>query len=206
MKIGILTLPQETNYGGILQAFALQRVLRNMGHDVLTIDRHNRREYPSFGCHIAGYMKRLAQHYLQGKKNVSVKWNPFLSSDEYDRISKDTQKFIDRNIRLTRRVFSDQLAEIDKEYRFDAYVVGSDQVWLDNYCPESFLSFVSRANVTKLVYAASCGKKSFFDNPAKLKVCRELVKDFKSVSVREEHLVALCNVSLTPFCIINPPA
>lgn len=196
MKIGILTLPQETNYGGILQAFALQRVLRNMGHDVLTIDRHNRREYPSFGRHIAGYLKRLVQHYLQGKKNVSVKWNPFLSSEEYDRVSKDTQKFIDRNIRLTRRVFSDQLAEIDKEYLFDAYVVGSDQVWLDNYCPESFLSFVSRTGVKKVVYAASCGKRSFFDNPSKLKICRELVKDFNGVSVREEHLVNLCKERL----------
>lgn len=196
MKIGILTLPQETNYGGILQAFALQRVLRNMGHDVLTIDRHNRREYPSFGRHIAGYMKRLVQHYLRGKKNVSVKWNPFLSSEEYDRVSKDTQKFIDRNIRLTRKVFSDQLAEIDKEYQFDAYVVGSDQVWLDNYCPDSFLSFVSRTGVKKAVYAASCGKRSFFDNPSKLKTCRELVKDFNGVSVREEHLVELCKEKL----------
>jgi len=34
MKIGILTLPLHTNYGGILQAWALQTVLQRMGHDV----------------------------------------------------------------------------------------------------------------------------------------------------------------------------
>jgi hypothetical protein len=37
MKIGILTLPLHTNYGGILQAYALQNVLENMGHEVIII-------------------------------------------------------------------------------------------------------------------------------------------------------------------------
>lgn len=32
MRIGILTLPLHTNYGGILQAYALQTVLKRMGH------------------------------------------------------------------------------------------------------------------------------------------------------------------------------
>ena len=34
MKIGILTLTLQTNYGGILQAYALQTVLERMGHQV----------------------------------------------------------------------------------------------------------------------------------------------------------------------------
>lgn len=34
LKIGILTLPLHTNYGGILQAYALQTVLERMGHEV----------------------------------------------------------------------------------------------------------------------------------------------------------------------------
>ena len=39
MKIGILTLPLHTNYGGILQAYALQTVLERMGHEVVVIDK-----------------------------------------------------------------------------------------------------------------------------------------------------------------------
>ena len=39
MKIGILTLPLHTNYGGILQAYALQTVLERMGHEVIVIDK-----------------------------------------------------------------------------------------------------------------------------------------------------------------------
>lgn len=39
MKIGVLTLPLHTNYGGILQAYALQTVLERMGHEVCLIER-----------------------------------------------------------------------------------------------------------------------------------------------------------------------
>ena len=38
MRIGILTLPLHTNYGGILQAYALQTVLERMGHEVVVFD------------------------------------------------------------------------------------------------------------------------------------------------------------------------
>ena len=38
MKIGILTLPLHTNYGGIIQAYALQTVLQRLGHEVSEIE------------------------------------------------------------------------------------------------------------------------------------------------------------------------
>ena len=34
MKIGILTFHWAHNYGAVLQAYALQEVLKNRGHDV----------------------------------------------------------------------------------------------------------------------------------------------------------------------------
>lgn len=42
MKIAILTLPLHTNYGGILQAYALQTILERMGHEVCLIERRAR--------------------------------------------------------------------------------------------------------------------------------------------------------------------
>jgi hypothetical protein len=38
MRILILTQPIGHNYGGILQAYALQRFLRNLGHQVQTTE------------------------------------------------------------------------------------------------------------------------------------------------------------------------
>lgn len=191
MKIGILTLPQETNYGGLLQAFALQHTLRKMGHEVKTIDRHQRRGYSSIAVHIGSFLSRNLKHRIL-KKPVSTKWIPYLTDEEYAVISQNTQRFIDKNIELTRRVYSDQLKTIEDEYKFDAYVVGSDQVWLDYYCPNSFLDFVSRSNVKRVAYAASCGKKSFFNDDEKVQQCKKLVRKFNGISVREERLKEKC--------------
>ena len=38
MKIGILTSPLKSNYGGILQNWALQQALIKLGHKPITID------------------------------------------------------------------------------------------------------------------------------------------------------------------------
>lgn len=39
MRIAILTIPLNANYGGILQAYALQTTLENLGgHDVVVLD------------------------------------------------------------------------------------------------------------------------------------------------------------------------
>ena len=42
MKIGILTLPLYYNYGGMLQAFALQTYLAQCGHEAWLIDRRKK--------------------------------------------------------------------------------------------------------------------------------------------------------------------
>ena len=39
MKIGILSLVLHTNYGGILQSYALQTVLDRMGHKVVVLTK-----------------------------------------------------------------------------------------------------------------------------------------------------------------------
>ena len=42
MKVGIVTLPLHFNYGGILQAFALQETVKMLGADpFIIIESHN---------------------------------------------------------------------------------------------------------------------------------------------------------------------
>lgn len=196
MKIGILTLPLEVNYGGILQAFALQTVLRGMGHEVYTIDRHTKRQYQSFLYHVLGFCRRVMDNFFRHKRE-SLCWNPFMSDSVYLKISANTRDFVKRNMTMTRECFTEDLADIDREYRFDAYVVGSDQVWLPSYYPSSFLDFVERPGVLKVIYAASCGKRSFVDNPFyNPSKTKKLISEFSGVSVREVSLRTLCSNSL----------
>lgn len=190
MKIGILTHPIETNYGGLLQAFALQKVLKELGHEVYTIDRYNKIEYNSIFEQFLGFVKRNKEYYID-QKQVATAWNPFLTESEKDILSSETIGFVKRNIQVTRKVESHQLHQIDKEYLFDAYVVGSDQVWLPGYCPTSFLDFVKRKDVIKMFYAASAGKRSFADDNRLCATCRLLAQSFNGISVREDKLVQL---------------
>lgn len=72
MKIAILTLPLITNYGGILQAYALQAVLKRMGHEVWT---EKRKEKPlrlmgrikMFIKRILGPIRKI--YYATGKQD-----------------------------------------------------------------------------------------------------------------------------------------
>ena len=64
MKIGILTLPLHTNYGGILQAYALQTILERMGHEVVVFDKPMLIELPPIGKRLIIYTKRIIKKML----------------------------------------------------------------------------------------------------------------------------------------------
>lgn len=194
MKIGILTHPLDYNYGCLLQAFALQSTLRNMGYEVITINRFSD-PYRPFSARMKEWIYRVYARLIKGR-NVPIVWNPRLSFKKIDILCSNTKCFVDRNIKHTARVLPKELADVDAQYKFDAYVVGSDQVWLPHFCPTSFLDFVHREGVKKIFYAASSGKQSFADYPDKVLQCKLLSADFIGISVREESLVDVVKNSL----------
>lgn len=187
MKIGIFTHPLMLNYGGILQNYALQTALLDMGHEVFTLDRRHDFTYPLSLYSIINYVKRLSGNIF---KNRITRWDPNIaySNTEYKLASININKFIEKNIIRTRPVYDNDLSSIDDEYEFDCYVVGSDQVWVPGCCPMSFVPFSKREGVKKLTYAASAGNVTWMDKEDLLKQCVDLSKCFSRISVREESL------------------
>ena len=59
MRIGVITHPLRLNYGGILQAYALQRVLQDMGHDTFYIDWMPYRFVPSVKVYFRRFLWKL---------------------------------------------------------------------------------------------------------------------------------------------------
>lgn len=194
MKIGILTHPLDYNYGCLLQAFALQKTLKSMGHEVVAIDRFSNPKV-AFFSQLKNWMKRIAAHYVKGT-NVCICWNPNLTMDMKRTLCSKTQKFVDRNITNTGIVFPSDLKMIDEEYQFDAYVVGSDQVWLPHFSLNCFLDFVERDNVKRIFYAASTGSTSFADVPSLAMKCKNLSRKFSGISVREDSLLPVVKKTL----------
>ncbi len=196
MKIAILTLPLYTNYGGILQAYALQKVLKDMGHDVWLI---NYREIntPKWKYYLS-IVKQFLLKYLTNRPIV-VKTRKTQNKDFYI-ISKFTQPFITENIQpQTQALFTlKQLKQVEHIYKFEAYIVGSDQIWRPKYARHiktSFLGFLTKNNTAKKIsYAASFGTDIWEYSKKQNSLCSNLLKDFNAVSVREKSAVKLCQV------------
>lgn len=61
MKIGILTLPLTSNYGGILQAYAMQTILERMGNEVDIIEQIYPKQLPLWRMPLS-YCKRILKN------------------------------------------------------------------------------------------------------------------------------------------------
>ena len=191
MRIGILTLPFNTNYGGIMQAYALQTVLERMGHKALVINQPNSHLWKDTLYKLPfKILNNSIQKYLL-KKDVSI-----FTVKEHNRrikyISQNTEKFIAQYIHSFN---IKSIADIPND-KFDAIIVGSDQIWRPQYytnIENAFLSFAKSWNIKRISYAASFGTNQWEYTPKQTQDCSLLVKKFNAVSVREKSGVDLCN-------------
>lgn len=188
MRVAILTLPLHINYGGIMQCYALQRVLTRMGHDVKVLSK------PMYGrlyffALFRSYISYLYYKYIR-KENISSK-SVLYDLYQYRKVSKNLNFFVKNNIiKYNKRNWK------AVGLNFDAIIVGSDQVWRAAYHPnieEYYLSFIGELDIKRISYAASFGLDNLKEySMHKLKLCTRLLKKFDYVSVREDSGVLLC--------------
>ena len=196
MKIGILTQPLNTNYGGILQNYALQTVLKRMGHEVETIDWF----YPTYkSWRVRLYrLKRSFLAHLFPHKYPRLRYQ--LTDEESYIIQRNTQHFISSYIHHTEKVRSkDGFIQQANQGCYDVYVVGSDQCWRPKYnvfLTSMFLDFIQDKHVRRIAYAASFGTDRWEYSPDLTSVCASLAQMFDFISVREDSGVRLCREHL----------
>lgn len=194
MRIGILTLPLHTNYGGILQAYALQTVLERMGHDVVVFDTPNKSFLPPFWKLPLCLTKRTILKFLGRTSRIFME---HYNNKTRSIIAQKIQPFVDSHVhRKEIRSFK----ELNQE-DYDALVVGSDQVWRIIYFPglwlgqqieNAYLDFAKKWNIKRIAYAASFGTDNWEYNEEQTVKCGRLLKTFDAVSSRETNGVKLC--------------
>lgn len=193
MKTAILTLtPIHTNYGNILQAYALQTVLQRLGHEPYVLEKVPGFTLPLYRYPLA-YAKRLVLKYLLGKKQTILFLEQKLRR-EYKVIGQFTHPFVQKYIHTYHGPWT---AEAMTAAGFQAFVVGSDQVWRPIYfdrhhIEQAYLSFTKGLSVKRLSYAASFGTDDWEYTPRQTEQCKALLQQFDGVSVRERGAVALC--------------
>ncbi|MDD3296116.1 MAG: polysaccharide pyruvyl transferase family protein [Candidatus Omnitrophica bacterium] len=214
MKIGILTVDLSFNYGGILQAYALQTYLKKNGHEAWMIIRDKSRQSLGFSAILKTSVNRLF-----GERPPSA-WDNF--NKEF--ICQNTNYFIRKYINpITFTVENSNSMSWLDSYNFDAYIVGSDQVWRKTFGKNKggffrdsfesvfwsrpmFLDFVKSNKAKRIAYAASFGIDKWAYGRRSTKIITNLLHKFDAVSVREDCGVGICKkyLGIEPKQVIDP--
>lgn len=168
MKTGILTLPLHTNYGGILQAYALQTAIEKLGH--------------------------AAEHILTYMPPGIAPWHQGMTVDEVKFMQQHTDRFIAQyihcgknNVDLVRPTDYDAIVVgSDQVWRY-FFATG-----MCGGFDKAFLSFTTGWNIKRIAYAPSFGLDTWEAPQDQIPVISSLLKKFDAVSVRELTGVQLC--------------
>ena len=177
-KIGILTFHNADNYGALLQAYALKKSLKDMGHNTHIINYYCpklQRDYKIF---------KLPKFSI---KDIIKQIIKYIFSPLSLYIRHKFKGFRRQYLSDTEPYYPDTITNCSGKY--DMFITGSDQVFnprLTDYDRNYFLSFC-KDKCKKFSYAASFGLElSFLSNKDK-QFLKENLKDFSAVSVREEE-------------------
>lgn len=205
MKIGIITLPLHTNYGGILQAWALQTVLERMGHEVEYIEYEQKKHCLPIKIRYLVYAKRLIRKIFTRSRERIFLENYYNRTNHV--VRQNTDKFIGNHIHI-RYIKSFNDVHVGD---YSALIVGSDQVWRNGEKRERtdfsvFLDFAESWNINKLSYASSFGGDKWTYSPESTAKIANLLKTFNAVSVREESAVKILkdNVRVEARHVLDP--
>lgn len=204
MKVGILTLRFHSNFGFIMQAYAMQKVLKEMGHE--PYHYYTRVEQTSYLNRFKQTIKNGIDILFKGKQTPLFYYWP--SNKDYDVIDKYTNEFINEHIQLT-PYFKNvkELSSYDTS-KFDAFIVGSDQVWREQFSlniTTYFFDFVPEEK-PRMSYAASFGIPQLDYTDQEKRICKELLSKFKIVTVRESDAVDICKkeFGVEAKCVLDP--
>lgn len=194
MRIAILTIPLNANYGGILQAYALQTTLEKLGnHEVVVLDNPYLLKMPPKFLRPFVYAMRLVGRKLgmyHGNIKKEVAKNTYCTN---------TYHFVNTNIH---EYYINGLEDIPKD-RFDAIVVGSDQIWRSYFfhlyfgeMPDAFLRFTDGWKIKRIAYAPSFGVETWEYTAEETEECKKYIQKMDAVSCREVEGVEMCKKHL----------
>lgn len=180
-KIGILSFYfHNSSYGGILQAFALQKILSSWGFDAEQIC-YKKQPVP-------GQKQIIRRNFFSRlKSHVKRKIDFIINKTVTDKLRKCRIKAIrqfEESIPHSCDIY--EYKDTDRmKSKYDTFVCGSDQIWNPDYFNTYDLSVMCLSFTRKkIAYSASIGKQAL--NKDEELDFRKLLDDFENIAVREK--------------------
>lgn len=194
MRIGIISLCHKNyNYGGMLQAYALPKAFEKIGVSSRQICYEGIKSPWNTQKHKSYLQKFMEMNMRQKRQILIIKFKESQTRkvrQEY-RFSKRRERFdefLKENIYHDDTVYINSNIDTLKD-KYDAFVVGSDQVW-NNFISNMYMTLVGFAPENKkFSYAASIAKPELDNRDRKL--FGEHIGEFEKISVRESSAVNL---------------
>ena len=176
MKVDVITLHRVTNFGSLLQTYATQQVLKELGHQPQTID------------YVPEGLTFFRAVWPKGYSTIKrmIKFLPLCACNVIQYTMAD--RFLRKHIVLTDKRYG-SYAQLEKDVPpAEVYLSGSDQVWnTQNNNPPAdlgayYLAFAG--DKKRVAYAGSFGKDDFSaEEQAQI---TQWLKDYHAISVRED--------------------
>ena len=196
MKTATITWESYNNYGTLLQAYALQHAIEQLGHENLIIsDREILKEWnakkaqeqPKFTNAgdgqggITERLKRLLSNPGRLPRICMMRINRKRYESPYYNSQAACEKFRQNKLRVLYGQTKDKLPALNDQ--FDMFICGSDQIWSVQegmFNPYYYLDFVTKK---KISYAPSLGTDKISQKASNM--IRKLLADYAAISVRE---------------------
>ncbi len=202
MKIGVITYwAGNSNYGMMMQCWALQQHLKELGHEPYVIrfikeDRQNpyKRIFVKLG--VLNYISRIKCFFTRRK---------FINVNKNDKLRK-FDSFRKTNISFSTNIYKN-IFELQKNPPVaDCYITGSDQVWsqlLDDYNNTAYYLNFGKEETLRISYAPSFSLTEYpFNLIDKL---ADALKKLHHISVREYDGVQICkNIGFEATKVLDP--
>lgn len=177
LKVGILTFHRAYNYGALLQSFALQQVLLQMGTDV---------EFLNYRCPAIEnfYVYGLFPHFSRNPR----RWIFQLAEHRAKKLQqKKCEEFRNHYLRMSRDYDDNNRGDVIGQY--DLLITGSDQIWNPSLTrgKSDWYAFLRQTDSQTIVsYAASVG--SLYSFRYYFRFYEQNLAAYDRISVREENV------------------
>lgn len=172
IKVGTITFHNAINYGALLQTYALQKSIINMGYEAEVIDYSN-----------SNIDKQRKKPCWKEYRNPLNYHNDRLIYKVESVKEKKLHDFLNTRIIRTEKATRENITDITS--KLDVVFTGSDQVWNDsitNFDDTYYLDFIPAEK--RCSYAASIGKEIIpTENILRM---QRLLSNYHAISVREE--------------------
>ncbi len=194
--IGQLTFHASHNYGSVLQAYALNKWLRDAGYDAEVINLRNAAQRHAY---------RVFQVKGKGLKRFVHFMYSLYTYPKLKRRAVKFEDFINHVLPVTDEVF-DNGEDLRGKLHYNIYVTGSDQVWnpaCQDFESAFYLDFVDKDAKT-IAYAPSLGRTEF--NNRQLLLIQQLLENIDFISCREEAgAEVLRKLTARPVSVVCDP-